>query len=416
MTETSQLPTFRALILEDHDFQRRIGAQVLRRCGGAEVLEARDGAEAVRLIEAQSQPLDVLLCDLNMPGMDGLAFLRHIAERQNESSIILASALDPSILRAAEIMAGSYGLRILGVVEKPLSRTKLVPLVLRHFSQKRGAPKPQVQPMPLEEIAEGVRLRQFEPFFQPKVDIKNCTLVGVEALMRWRHPKQGLVPPAAFISAMEENGLISSVTFALVEASLARCRGWRDIGLDVPVSVNISVESLSDMTLPDRLMSLVRAAGLTPRSLVLEVTETAAMSDLGHALETLARCRMKGFDLSIDDYGTGFSSMQQLTRLPLSELKIDQTFVTGACKQEVLAALIETSVAMARRLKLRTVAEGVETSDDWDVVARLGCDVAQGYFIAKPMPGGEIADWYSAWLGARREATLQRLAPVAQRQ
>lgn len=410
MTETTSAPTFRALILEDHDFQRRVGAQVLRRCGGAEVVEARDGADAVRLIEARSQPFDVLLCDLKMPGMDGLAFLRHIAERHSESSVILASALDPSILRAAEIMARSYGLRMLGAVEKPLSRSKIVPLILRHFSQKRVAAKPQVEPMPLDEILEGVRARQFTPFFQPKIDIRNCTLVGVEALLRWRHPQRGLIGPAAFIPVMEENGLISSVTFGLVETALAHCRRWRNIGLEAPVSVNISVNSLSDMTLPDRLLSLVRGAGLAPKSLVLEVTETAAMSDLGHALETLARCRIKGFDLSIDDYGTGFSSMQQLTRLPLSELKIDQAFVTGASQQEVLTALIETSVAMAGRLKLRTVAEGVETCDDWELVARVGCDIAQGYYIAKPMPGEELADWYSGWLGTHREAALQRVA------
>ena len=126
------------------------------------------------------------------------------------------------------------------------------------------------------------------------------------------------------------------------------------------------------------------------------------MTDLGHSLETLARLRMKGFGLSIDDYGTGFSSMQQLTRVPFIELKIDQLFVTGAAKQDVLQALLGTSVTMAKRLKLKSVAEGVESEQDWQTVARLGCDVAQGYFIGKPMPGGELVDWYREWMGAHQ--------------
>jgi EAL domain-containing protein (putative c-di-GMP-specific phosphodiesterase class I) len=281
---------------------------------------------------------------------------------------------------------------------------KLMPLLLRHFGQHLVAPRRPVDLMSPDEIRSGIDRRQFEPFFQPKVDIRSGALIGVEALMRWRHPERGLVPPAAFIPVMEAGGFISPVTFTMIEESLAHCGRWRDVGLDVPVSVNVSVESLSDTSLPDRLESLTLAAGLTPSSLTIEITETVAMTDLGHSLETLARCRMKGFDLSIDDYGTGFSSMQQLTRLPLSELKIDQSFVTGAANQAILEALIETSVTMAKRLNLKTVAEGVETGDDWDVVARHGCGAAQGYFIAKPMPGEQLADWYRTWLG-RNDAT-----------
>ena len=145
-----------------------------------------------------------------------------------------------------------------------------------------------------------------------------------------------------------------------------------------------------------------RALGLRAESFTIEVTETVAMTDLGHSLETLARLRMKGFGLSIDDYGTGFSSMQQLTRVPVSELKIDQVFVTGSAKQDVLQALLGTSVTMAKRLKLRSVAEGVESEQDWQTVARLGCDVAQGFFIGRPMPYDELIGWYNTWMGDRQ--------------
>jgi EAL domain-containing protein (putative c-di-GMP-specific phosphodiesterase class I)/AmiR/NasT family two-component response regulator len=402
MRDPAAVPSFRALILEDHDFQRRIGAQVLMQCGAAQVLEASDGAGALDLIAASEHPIDVLLCDLNMPGMDGLAFLRHIAERGSNSSVILASALDASIIRAAEIMARSYGIRLVGVVEKPLARSKLLPLILRHFSMNRAQPRSPVELMPIGEIESGIDRGEFEPFFQPKVQMRTDALVGAEVLMRWRHPTRGLIPPAAFIPVMEANGLISKATFAVLGAALVQCRCWRKIGLDVPIALNISVESLSDTSLPDRLEAITEQAGFSSTSVTLEITETVAMTDLGHALETLARCRMKGFDLSIDDYGTGFSSMQLLSRLPVSELKIDQAFVTGAAEEPVHRALIETTLMMAQRLNLRSVAEGIESNADWDVVAGLGCDIAQGYFIARPMPGNEIAGWYENWRGIRK--------------
>jgi EAL domain-containing protein (putative c-di-GMP-specific phosphodiesterase class I) len=196
---------------------------------------------------------------------------------------------------------------------------------------------------------------------------------------------------------MESHGLISEVTLKFVRDALNQCRRWRDMGMGFPISVNVSVESLSDTGLADRLEAMTRAEGVSPDALTLEITETVAMANLGPSLETLARCRMKGFDLSIDDYGTGFSSMLQLTRLPISEIKIDQSFVTGAARQNILQALIETSLTMARRLNLKTVVEGVETLDDWRIVSSLGCDIAQGYFIGKPMPGEDLAGWHANW-------------------
>jgi EAL domain-containing protein (putative c-di-GMP-specific phosphodiesterase class I) len=258
--------------------------------------------------------------------------------------------------------------------------------------------------MARDEIAAGIARSEFDPFLQPKIDVASGSLAGVEILMRWRHPERGIIAPAAFIPVMESHGLISDAMFAVFEKAVKFISRCRRLGLKVSVAVNVSPQSLCDMTLPGRLEAITSACGLSPAWVTIEITETVPMTDLGHALETLSRCRMKGFELSIDDYGTGHSSLQQLIQLPLNELKIARAFVTGASQNPVLEALIQASVTMARRLNLRTVAEGVETAEDWDMVAHHGCDVAQGYFIARPMTPEQLIEWYAPWLRTRGAA------------
>jgi EAL domain-containing protein (putative c-di-GMP-specific phosphodiesterase class I)/FixJ family two-component response regulator len=408
ITALSHIPPFRALVIEDHDFQRSIAAQVLKLCGAIGVGEAANGAAAIAAIDKAADPFDVLVCDLNMPDMDGLEFLRHMGKRHCSSSVIIVSGLDEAITRSAEAMGQIYGVRLLGAMEKPITRSKLVPLLLRHFGQQRMPSHSQTEPIPIAEIEKGLEEHQFVPFFQPKIDMRQRRLAGVEALMRWHHPERGVLTPDAFIAIMEKNGLITRGTYEILDSALASCRYWDGYGHTVPLAINVSVESLSDTSLPEQLEARVQAVNLAPELVTVEVTESTAMTDLGHCLETLARLRMKGFGLSIDDYGTGFSSMQQLTRIPFSELKIDQTFVTGSARQPLLRALLESSVNMGRRLGLKTVAEGVESDEDWDVVERAGCDVAQGYFIAKPMPAAELLTWYEGWLEQHAGTSVRR--------
>jgi EAL domain-containing protein (putative c-di-GMP-specific phosphodiesterase class I)/FixJ family two-component response regulator len=399
MTQLSNIPPFRALVVEDHSFQRDIIVQALRLSGASEVREAVNGFDAISVMEDAGQAFDILICDLNMPGMDGLEFLRHMAERRCATSVILASGLNPSIIRTAEVMARTYGVRLLGAVEKPITRSKLLPLLLRHMGQQLVVSHPYAESMTVADIRVGMARHQFEPFFQPKINMRKGTLAGVEALMRWRHPDLGIIPPSAFIPAMELHGLITDATHRLLEYALDVHKGWQRLGQSIPIAINVAVESLADTQLPEHFGAMVHGAGLDPEVVTIEVTETSAMTDLGHSLETLARLRMKGFGLSIDDYGTGFSSMQQLARIPFNELKIDQAFVTHSGSQPVLHALLESSVGIGRRLGLKTVAEGVESEEDWEAVAQCGCDVAQGFFAARPMPAHEMLDWYDGWRG-----------------
>lgn len=383
------------LIVEDHEFQRRILARMLGALGAKQVLEAENGRAALALLDTGHAP-GLVICDLDMPEMDGMAFIRHLGSRLPDVPVIIASALDPALLGSVAKMADAYGVRLLGVLEKPVTRVHLAQLIAAGDSER---PRRAVSPapsFPLAEIEAGIRNHEFVPFFQPKVDMRSGTVAGAEALARWRHPAQGIVAPYGFILTLEQAGRIDALTFLMLEQAAHATRRLREAGLDLTVSVNLSTTSLADVTLADRVTDIVTGCGVDPEHMVLEITETAAMTALAPALENLTRLRMKGFGLSIDDYGTGFASLAQLARVPFTELKIDQGFVTGCGENHNAHVIVEASLALAHGLKLKTVAEGIETQADWDALKALDCDMAQGYFIARPMDEAAFLDFARA--------------------
>ena len=392
------------LIAEDHDFQRGMLARMLTALGAKSVREAADGHTALKLLEDRSQRIDIVVSDLEMPGMDGMEFIRRLGEGGTRVAIIVASALDPKLVDSVAIMTGAYGLDLLGVVQKPLSGEKLAPLIKRYKPVRPDEPSHARSASPsaaitaaaaftVEEISAGVRNNEFEPFLQPKIDIETGRVKGAEALARWRHPQRGIVPPGQFIKPLEDAGLVDELTWVMLEKAAGFCAAQHAAGMEATVSVNLSVTSLADEHVADRVTRIVRGENLEPRHMILEVTESATSTNLGRALENLARLRMKGFGLAIDDYGTGYSSMQQLTRIPFSELKIDQSFVTNAAERDSARVMLESSLDLARKLGITAVAEGVESQEDLNLLRNLGCDLAQGYFIARPMEAGRYLDW-----------------------
>jgi EAL domain-containing protein (putative c-di-GMP-specific phosphodiesterase class I) len=387
----------RFLVVDDHDFQRGMLVRMLKRLGATDVAEAADGAAALKICAAVSAPIDLIICDLDMPGMDGMAFIRHAGERGINASMILSSALDRSLVASVGTMTRAYGIHLLGTVDKPTSPERLQELLSLYRPPVAREPGVAALTFSLDEICAGLAAGQFEPYFQPKVDIASGALKGVEALARWHHPEHGVVAPQSFIETLEGSGLIDDLSWIMIEQSARWCRTWRDAGLAIDVSVNISLSSLNKSSFADRIAGLVEAEKLDPRHMTLEVTESTAMTNVGKALENLARLRIKGFGLSIDDYGTGYSSMQQLTRVSFTELKIDQSFVTDASANETCRVVLESSLDMAKKLRLCSVAEGVETEADWNMLELSSCDLAQGYLIGRPMPGREIVVWAANW-------------------
>ncbi|MFI4939605.1 MAG: EAL domain-containing protein [Burkholderiales bacterium] len=375
------------LVVEDDDFQRQMLVKMLASLGATLITEATNGRQALEIIRnSKARAVDIVLCDLNMPEMDGMEFLRHLGEENHNVSIVITSALDGRLLASVGTMTRMYGIKLLGTIEKPIMLESLNLLFARYErSETASHQNAATISFSLEEILQGIRDHQFVPFFQPKVDLQSGRIVGAEALARWIHPQYGIVAPVFFIPQLEQSANIDELTFLMLEKSAAASRQLIDQGDVLTISVNLSLVSLDDSGLADKLTRLVRHAGIDPQYIVLEITESAAISDVARVLENLARLCMNGFALSIDDYGTGYSSMQQLTRIAFSELKIDQSFVKDFTDNPALSVIVESSIDMAHKLLMKSVAEGVETQQDWDTLLRMRCDTGQGYFIAKPM-------------------------------
>ncbi|OGT16087.1 MAG: diguanylate phosphodiesterase [Gallionellales bacterium RIFCSPHIGHO2_02_FULL_57_16] len=402
------IKALRILVAEDQNFQRKAVVHMLNSLGIENVLQAGNGKQALEILQReQAQPMDIVLSDLDMPEMDGMEFIRHLVKQHLGISIIIMSSMDSSLIASVEKMARSYGHKLLGAVEKPLFPEQLKKLLVLHQqAQKRTAPATaSVASFTLEEVLQAVRERQIEPFLQPKVMLKTGRLIGAEALARWIHPEHGVTGPHAFIPLLEQSGNMEELTFLMLEKTAGACRMLLDKGHTLALSINLSLSSLGDTTLAERITQVVRRAGVDPHHIILEVTESAAMTNVAHALENLARLRMRGFGLSIDDYGTGFSSMQQLTRVPFSELKIDRSFVTDCTVNHSSHVIVDSSIDMARKLNVKSVAEGVETQEEWDMLKNMNCDVGQGYFIAKPMDSAAFLNFCADYAPAQQEAT-----------
>ena len=387
------------LVAEDHEFQRSMMIAMLEELGARSVHEAEDGAAALEITRELEQPFDIIVTDIDMPGMDGMAFIRRLGEAKVAASLIVTSSLERALLDSIETMSAAYGIRLLGTIEKPASPERFAQLIAAHW-QLRANPEKQRAPMSpfaLDEVLAGIANDEFVPFFQPKIELRSGRVRGFEALARWRHPRRGMVLPYAFIQLLEQHDQIGELTWSMLAQAAAQCRRWREAGFDIDVSVNLSVAQLGDPAISDAVTWQVVNQGLDPRHMVLEITESVAMSNVGAVLENLARLRMKGFGLSIDDYGTGYSSMQQLTRVPFTELKIDQSFVAHATHQHASRLILESSLDMSRKLNITSVAEGAETQEDWNLLRDCGCDLAQGFFIARPMEAEAVPEWIQQW-------------------
>jgi EAL domain-containing protein (putative c-di-GMP-specific phosphodiesterase class I) len=385
------------LVLDDEPFMLKLLVRMLENLGLTKVSTCDNGHIALEMISSQNDSPELILLDINMPKMDGIEFVRRLVEWRYSGSIILVSGEDERTRQAAEKLARAHKITVLGHLQKPVSPEGLGELIGKWEPAKQAAPRVAGKTYSADEVREAIANGELVNYYQPKVATVTGHVKGVETLVRWRHPRDGLVFPDQFIAVAEANGLIDDLTRVVLTDALAQARLWQDAGLLLHVAINLSMDSLVSLDFLDLIVGIVSQAGVPPQIVELEVTETRLMEDLRIPLELLSRLRLKRFRLSIDDFGIGNSTLAQLRDLPFDELKIDQSFVHGACSNAKLRAMFDSCFGLAKQLGMSVVAEGVEDQADWDFVCKAGCDIAQGYFIARPMPAADIPAWIQSW-------------------
>ncbi|MGB5104311.1 MAG: EAL domain-containing response regulator [Steroidobacteraceae bacterium] len=397
MDDLTRRTDIRILAVDDEPFTLLLLGRVLANLGFKSVTTCESGRRAIEVLDSPGAAVDLILLDLNMPEMDGIEFVRKLVERRYAGGIVLLSGEDEATLQAAETLIQAHHLRAIGHLQKPVRPVDLGALLAQWRPASASSEVAARPSYGADELRLAIERGELEAWYQPQVAVATGKVIGVETLVRWRHPEDGLVYPDQFVAVAEGNGLIDALTYAVLGEAVAQARAWREAGFELRVAVNLSMQTLNSLDFPDLVQRRVEAAGVQPRDIVLEVTESRLMMDPSAVLDVLTRLRMKRFRLSIDDFGTGHSSLAQLRDIPINELKVDRSFVHGAATNAKLGAIFAASQGLARQLGLDFVAEGVDDLADWRYLHTARCDYAQGYFIARPMPAADFPGWLADW-------------------
>lgn len=352
--------------------------------------------DPVAFLNSDLSVVEVLVLDLNMPGIDGIEVIRSIADKEHDITLVLVSGFDARVLHSAQQLAEAHNLRVAASLTKPVPINefrKILQQIEGYEAEPAAAISGQSLESSVHELELAIKNDELVLYYQPQIDIKTGRLSGVEALVRWQHPEKGMIFPDQFIRLAEENGLIGALTERVIYLAVLQNKNWKDNGFETTISVNISADNIISLNLPEKLVKLIEQYNVSADSIMLELTESAVMGELTTSLDVLNRLRMKGFALSVDDFGTGYSSLSHLYQAPFTELKIDRKFIMLMLDDAEAMVIVKICIMLGQMLGMKIVAEGVETKAIYDKLAEMGCHIAQGYYISRPVPHDELLQW-----------------------
>ena len=339
---------------------------------------------------------DFIVLDLYMPELDGIELLRRLGKYNCKSAIILMSGKDDRVLESAIGIAEAYNLNVKGALTKPIRLGQLEKLFKKVARLSEESDVTQQVPLTVKDLEHAIENEELILQYQPQVELQSMTTIGFEALVRWQHPRLGLLEPNSFIPFAEKSGIINKITWKVLDMALRQLAALKKHGYEIRMSVNMSASDLDDFSLPEKIMLLLVKYNLSPKQLNIEITESKIHEDMGQSLDILTRLRMKGINLSIDDFGTGYSTFEQLKRFPFNELKVDKSFILDCLSNRQSEAIAASTIALGHRLNMHVLAEGVESELVMDFLRKMGCDQAQGFFIRKPIASDDCREFLEA--------------------
>lgn len=388
------------LVVDDDLLMRSVISEMLNKLGFESVETASNGQVALGKLISTETPYKLIVCDLNMPEMDGIEFMRLAKESGFSGNIILISGEDKRLLDIAYDMGAAQGLDILGVLSKPPTLPAMEELVANLVSSKaeKRHTFPHI-PISKEELELGIDGDGDELllYYQPVVHIPSGEVTGVESLARWNHPSRGVLGPETFIALAEEHGLIDSLSKKIFEMASRQASQWVDEKLFLKTSVNFSLSSFANPDFANHLLKVTDKIGIEPKHLALEIGEGQVMDNELNCMESLMGMRFQKFGLTVDDFGSRNSSLEQLKNIPFTEFKLDRSFVHGAIRNSGTRSVLETCISLAKNLEMVIVAKGVENREDWDLVESLGCDSVQGSFCSEPLSSADLEVFIDSW-------------------
>jgi len=386
------------IIVDDSKSIRVVLDAILNQLGVNNITHCGTGLEALKMINARPDHYELLFVDLSMPEMDGMELIRHLGNQGFKGSIVIISGMEIRVINLASEIARKHKVHLLGNIVKPIKVDELQHILTKfdYFTDHLNSAQ---TPISKEELERAISEGRIVPYYQPKIDSNTNEVHSVEVLARIDRPGDvDSILPMRFIKCAEENGLIDMLTFQLLTKSIKDYNEMLNvIDSSLTLAFNLSPVQLDDLDTPKKLDALFSQHDISPSQIVIEVTEEWALQS-SNQLETLNRLRMKGYGVSMDDFGTGFTNVTQLKSLPFSEIKIDRSFITNIHQDYFSQVIVNTLIDITKKYDCELVAEGVECHEEYQYLKSLNAKmIFQGYLISKPKPKDELIRWFHNW-------------------